>query len=73
MGVSKDGRVIYGPKRPGSGLTYSACQLDVCNGMLVAPDGETDPRVYSYFATIHHPYIIGCWGPANVADENLEE
>ena len=72
MGVSKDGRAIYGPKRPGSGTTYSACELDVCNGKLVTPDGETS-TVYAYFGTIHHPYIIGCWGPGNTPDDNLEE
>jgi len=72
MGISKDGRVIYGPKKPGSGNLYSACELDVCNGKLVKPDGSDD-YVYGYFATLHHPYIIGCYGPGNVADDNLEE
>ena len=72
MGVSKDGRAIYGPKRPGSGLTYSACELDICNGKLVTPDGASS-QVYAYFATIHHPYVIGCWGPGNTPDDNLLE
>ena len=72
MGVSKDGRAIYGPKRPGSGLTYAACELDICNGKLVTPDGSTS-QVYAYFGTIHHPYVIGCYGPGNTPDDNLEE
>ena len=73
IGLSKDGRAIYSPKQPGSGNTYSACELDVCNGKLIKPDPDLDATVYGYFATMHHPYLIGCYGPGNTEDDNLEE
>jgi hypothetical protein len=57
IGVSKDGRVIYGPYKV-DGTPWQPCDVDVCNGLRLG-------AYYGYVATIFHPYIVGCWGPGN--------
>lgn len=42
-------------------MTYSGCQVDVCNGLKIN-------GVYSYVATLFHPYFIGCYGEGNYPD-----
>jgi len=38
--------------------SYDACDVDVCNGMMVGDH-------YSYVSTFFHPYIMGCFGPGD--------
>lgn len=59
-GISKDGRPIYTPYHTG-GEMYTACQVDVCNGLEVN-------GYYSYVATYFHPYFIGCFGTGSNPD-----
>jgi len=61
-GISKDGRAIYSIYYSG-GMTYSGCQVDVCNGLKIN-------GVYSYVATLFHPYFMGCYGIGNNPDYN---
>lgn len=57
IGISKDGHIIYGPY-DASGNLWKACDVDVCNGLLI------NSR-YAYVATNFHPYFVGCFGPGN--------
>ena len=65
VGISKDGRVIYGPVKEWDHITnekteYTPCDLDVCNGKIMDIGTE---KVYTYHATTFHPYIPTCFGP----------
>jgi hypothetical protein len=62
LGISKDGRPIYTPLH-GNGQEYGDCEVDICNGMTIN-------GAYAYVSTLHHPYIMGCFGPGSKA-ENL--
>ena len=68
-GLTKDGRVLYGPKDKDLGRNTTPCDLDVCNGQFVQDANGDD--VYGYFATDFHPYTVGCWGPGNSPDWRL--
>lgn len=57
IGLSKDGRPIYGPW-DGNGDEWAAQNVDACNGVL---DGDD----YYYVGTAWHPYAVGCQGPSN--------
>lgn len=57
IALAKDGRIVWGPYNA-YGQTYSACNVDVCNGLWL--DGY-----YSYVATPFHPYNPGCFGPGS--------
>ncbi|CDW88260.1 UNKNOWN [Stylonychia lemnae] len=59
IGVARDGRVIYGPYRQ-DGELWQPCDVDVCNGRMFG-------RYYGYVATMFHPYMVGCFGPGNMA------
>ena len=54
IGVSKDGRVIYGPYNS-LGMIREYRDTDICNGITVGTEGT-----YAYAASGHFPYIIGC-------------
>lgn len=58
IGISKDGHRMYGPYAQADTL-WDKTNIDYCNGMMV--DGR-----YSYVSTTFHPYMLGCFGPANV-------
>lgn len=63
MGISKDGRVIYGPvkefdKETDKMTQFTPCDLDVCNGRIDDKSGT-----YMYHASSFHPYIPVCFGP----------
>ncbi|CDW79421.1 UNKNOWN [Stylonychia lemnae] len=58
IGIARDGRVIYGPFRSDGDL-WQPCDVDICNGRYFTGN------YYGYVATMFHPYLIGCWGPAN--------
>jgi len=58
VGIAADGHVIYGPYKNDQ-TTYSACEVDACNGMYVN-------GFYSYAITTFLPYTIGCFGGANI-------
>lgn len=64
LGISKDGRPIYTPLH-GNGKRYDDCEVDICNGLVIN-------GVYSYVSTMHHPYIMGCYGPGS-KPENLNQ
>ena len=63
IGIALDGRPIRGPAIYSSATATwdQVYGLDICNGRL--PSAATDTRQYSYYATTHHPYINGCFGP----------
>jgi len=46
-------------------MTYSGCQVDVCNGLKIN-------GVYAYVATLFHPYFMGCYGAGNNPDYNQQ-
>ena len=77
VGIAKDGRVIYGPIKSGDtaldAVLYSACDLDICNGLQSSVVGNADPTLmnYSYRATKFHPYLVGCFGPGSNMDVAL--
>jgi len=56
IGLAKDGRIIYGPFKA-DGSVWQPCDVDVCNGVYFGVE------IYSYVATMFHPYFVGCWGP----------
>lgn len=60
IGIARDGHIIWGPYDD-NGDTWSACDVDVCNGLVV--DGE-----YGYVATTFHPYLPICYGPGTVTN-----
>ena len=65
VGISKDGRVIYGPVKSWDSTSnekteYTPCDLDVCNGRIITVGSE---KVYAYHATTYHPYVPNCFGP----------
>ena len=75
VGIAKDGRVIYGPRYVDGTVdrTYSPCELDICNGLVntvVAEDGSKD-YIYSYRASVYHPYLLGCFGPGTDHDVGM--
>jgi len=47
------------------GMSYSGCQVDVCNGLKI--NGN-----YAYVATLFHPYFIGCYGMGSNPDYNQQ-
>ena len=57
IGLSRDGRKIYGPKNS-NGDYWQPCDVDYCNGVYL--NGE-----YVYVATYFFPYIMACYGPSN--------
>ena len=59
IGLAKDGRVIYGPFKA-DGTLWQPCDVDVCNGRMFQ-------GYYGYVATAFHPYLVGCFGPGNMA------
>jgi len=61
IGLSKDGRPIYGPL-DASGVAWTSPSVDACNGVRGDSDDDHD---YYYVGTAWHPYAVGCQGPSN--------
>ena len=66
IGVAKDGHVLYGPYDD-TGEPWQSSNVDPCNGVW-----SDDKEDYFYVATQWHPYVVGCFGPANFP-QNFEE
>jgi len=60
IGLSKDGRPLYGPYKNDNNELWDWDKVDACNGVL-DEDGS-----YFYVSTQWHPYISGCQGPTNL-------
>lgn len=66
LGITKDGRPIYGAVKSYNADTnaikeYTPCDLDVCNGRIEKiANGD---QVYTYHASTFHPYLPTCFGP----------
>lgn len=74
VGIAKDGRVIYGPrKETDSSKEFSPCELDICNGYKTFKTGSTEGEyIYSYRASKFHPYLAGCFGPGSDHDAGID-
>ena len=67
LGYMLDGRPLYGPFDPDSGLLVAG--LDACGGKVDPVTGE-----YAYYATPTPPYTIACFGPdGRLVDAELPE
>lgn len=59
IGVAKDGHVLYGPYDD-AGALWETGSVDACSGAWSADQAD-----YFYVGTRWHPYLVGCFGPAN--------
>ena len=59
MGIAFDGHIIVGPYNE-DGELYVCADLDGCNGTFLSDNS------YAYVMSRKFPYLVGCWGPANV-------
>lgn len=62
IGIAKFGHVMYGPYNSSEKL-WGTDDVDSCNGAW--SDDE-----FFYVGTAWHPYVIGCQGPANHAQDD---
>jgi len=63
IGLAKFGHVMYGPYNDSQEL-WGTNDVDACNGAW-SSDGD-----FFYVATSWHPYLVGCQGPANHAQDD---
>ena len=65
MGIALDGHIIVGPYNE-DGEIYTCADLDGCNGAFLSDNS------YAYVLSKRFPYIVGCWGPADIIKHPVE-